>query len=123
MRRQPDVGAPALETNIGASALAGGRRSTKSQISPMIDLTSDAHFGDPRFLRFERRRLPNMAEHNVMLIRNWNETVSRTPVSWGRDVGECRRLQRTARDRKHLIVGNNDPETTTILAGWAQRGE
>ena len=65
-----------------------------------------------------------MLEHDGALIRNWNETISPDDEVWHLgDVmspmaGSCDELLAELNGRKHLIVGNNDPETTTGASGW-----
>lgn len=91
---------------------------------PMIYFTSDTHFGDSRVLRIDRRPFSTMAEHDAALIANWNAVVGQDDDVWhlGDVIGprdDCARLLTTLNGRKHLIVGNNDPETTTGAAGWS----
>ncbi|MBB2682739.1 UNVERIFIED_ORG: calcineurin-like phosphoesterase family protein [Rhizobium etli] len=91
----------------------------------MIYFTGDTHFADPRVLRIDRRPFPDMASHDVTLIRNWNEIVGPQDDIWHLgDVmsfrgGDCDQLLSMLNGRKHLIVGNNDPPTTTEATGWA----
>lgn len=90
----------------------------------MIYFTSDTHFGDPRALRLDRRPFFNMVEHDNALIRNWNETVGPDDEVWhlgdfiSARAGDCTELLARLNGRKHLIVGNNDPPTTTNSPGW-----
>lgn len=90
----------------------------------MIYFTGDTHFGDPRVLRLDRRPFPNIIEHDVALIQNWNETVSPEDDVWhlgdvmSPKAGTCDELLSKLNGRKHLIVGNNDPEATTKSSGW-----
>jgi calcineurin-like phosphoesterase family protein len=94
----------------------------------MIYFTSDTHFGDPRVLRIDRRPFSNMAEHDEALIGNWNVIVGEDDDIWHLGdfmsirAGDCDALLQRLNGRKHLIVGNNDPETTTTAAGWASVG-
>ena len=96
----------------------------KHQIPPMIYFTGDTHFGDPRVLRLDRRPFPTMVEHDVALIRNWNETVRPEDEVWHLgDVmsskgGDCDELLAKLNGSKHLIIGNNDPETIIGSPGW-----
>ncbi|MFP3546662.1 hydrolase [Rhizobium sp. SIMBA_035] len=91
----------------------------------MIFFTGDTHFGDPRVLRLDRRPFQNMAEHDATLIRNWNETVGADDKVWhlgdvmSAKAGDCDELLAKLNGSKHLIVGNNDPATTTGSSGWA----
>lgn len=91
----------------------------------MIFFTGDTHFGDTRVLRIDRRPFSDMAEHDVALIRNWNQVVGPDDDVWHlgdfmfSKAGDCTELLARLNGRKHLIVGNNDPEPTTKAAGWA----
>lgn len=90
----------------------------------MIFFTGDTHFGDPRVLRIDRRPFPDMAEHDAALIANWNAVVRHDDDVWhlgdfmSPKAGDCSELLAELNGRKHLIVGNNDPETTTYAEGW-----
>jgi calcineurin-like phosphoesterase family protein len=90
----------------------------------MIFFTSDTHFADPRVLRIDRRPFPNMAEHDAALIKTWNAVVGDDDDVWhlgdfmSAKGGDCDELLVRLHGRKHLIVGNNDPETTTSASGW-----
>lgn len=85
----------------------------------MIYFISDTHFADPRVLRIDRRPFPDMSEHDVALIRNWNATDGEEDEVWhlgdfiSARGGECDQLLSRLNGRKHLIIGNNDPVTTT----------
>ena len=85
--------------------------------------TSDTHFGDPRGLRIDRRPYRSVAEHDAVLVARWNETVAAEDEVW--HLGDFARTSKLAaailpelNGRKHLIVGNNDPEPSTEH-GWA----
>jgi calcineurin-like phosphoesterase family protein len=90
----------------------------------MIYFTGDTHFGDTRVLRLDRRPFPNMADHDVTLISNWNEAVSSEDEVWhlgdfmSARAGDCTELLGRLNGRKHLVAGNNDPATTTASSGW-----
>ncbi len=90
----------------------------------MIYFTGDTHFGDPRVLRIDRRPFPNMAEHDLALIENWNTVVGQDDDVWhlgdfiSVKAGNCAELLAKLNGRKHLIIGNNDPEKTTDADGW-----
>ncbi|RWX09039.1 hydrolase [Rhizobium leguminosarum] len=90
----------------------------------MIYFTGDTHFGDPRVLRLDRRPFFSMVEHDAALIRNWNETVDPKDEVWhlgdfmSAKTGDCAELLARLNGRKHLIIGNNDPATTTNSPGW-----
>jgi calcineurin-like phosphoesterase family protein len=91
----------------------------------MIFFTSDTHFGDSRVLRIDRRPFPDMATHDVALIRNWNLIVGIDDEVWhlgdfmSSRAGDCDTLLDRLHGRKHLIVGNNDLEATTDASGWS----
>ncbi|KQS64121.1 hydrolase [Rhizobium sp. Leaf371] len=90
----------------------------------MIYFTGDTHFGDPRVLRIDRRPFRTMAEHDAALIANWNAVVGEEDEVWHLgDViskrGDCVQMLAALHGRKHLIIGNNDPETTIQAKGWS----
>ena len=90
----------------------------------MIFFTSDTHFADPRVLRIDQRPFANMAEHDAALIQTWNDVVDEDDDVWhlgdfmSARGGDCDELLVRLHGRKHLIIGNNDPETTTSASGW-----
>ena len=91
----------------------------------MIYFTSDTHFGDTRVLRLDRRPFPNMVAHDAALIESWNKIVGPDDDVWhlgdfmSARAGDCSELLSRLKGRKHLIIGNNDPGTTTTATGWA----
>jgi calcineurin-like phosphoesterase family protein len=91
----------------------------------MIYFTSDTHFADPRVLRIDRRPFANMAEHDMALFLNWNDVVGKDDEVWhlgdfmSARGGDCDELLSALNGRKHLIIGNNDPATTTSAKVWA----
>jgi calcineurin-like phosphoesterase family protein len=91
----------------------------------MIYFTSDTHFADPRVLRIDRRPFPDMVAHDAALIQYWNDVVCDDDDVWHLGDfmsvrgGDCDELLGKLNGRKHLIIGNNDPETTTSASGWA----
>ncbi|MCO6420253.1 metallophosphoesterase family protein [Sinorhizobium meliloti] len=93
-------------------------------IGEMIYFTGDTHCGDPRVLRIDRRPFSNMAEHDAALIANWNETVSPQDEVWhlgdfaAKRNGLAEDILSRLNGRKHLIVGNNDPNETIGAGGW-----
>ncbi|MYZ49259.1 metallophosphoesterase family protein [Propylenella binzhouense] len=86
--------------------------------------TSDTHFGDPRVLRLDKRPFPSVAAHDEALFALWNETVGPDDVVWHLgdfargDAERISALLARLNGRKHLIVGNNDPEATTGAPEW-----
>ncbi|GLQ54856.1 metallophosphoesterase family protein [Devosia nitrariae] len=91
----------------------------------MLYFTSDTHFADSRVLRIDRRPFATVAEHDAALIQYWNEVVSADDEVW--HLGDFARgprdhvevLLTRLNGRKHLIIGNNDPEPTIAAAGWS----
>lgn len=87
--------------------------------------TADTHFGDPRVLRIDRRPFGTVAEHDAALIANWNVAVDHDDDVWhlgdftSARAGDCEELLGKLNGRKHLVIGNNDPQTTTCASGWA----
>ncbi|MCQ8783404.1 metallophosphoesterase family protein [Mangrovibrevibacter kandeliae] len=87
--------------------------------------TSDTHFADPRVLKIDRRPFPSLAAHDEALIERWNAVVGPADTIW--HLGDFARAGRPnveallarLNGEKHLIVGNNDPETTVTAQGWA----
>lgn len=91
----------------------------------MIYFTSDTHFGDPRVLRIDHRPFSDTAAHDAALIEHWNAIVGSDDDVWhlgdfmSKRAGECDLLLGRLNGRKHLIIGNNDPERTMEAKGWA----
>ncbi len=91
-----------------------------------IFFTSDTHFDDARRIRIDHRPFATIEEHDAALIARWNETVGVndevyhvgdfTAAKTDRRVSE---LLAALNGRKHLIIGNNDPQTTIENKGWA----
>jgi len=91
-----------------------------------IFFTSDTHFGDLRVLRFDHRPFADLVEHDVALVRRWNEVVTDPDEVWhlgdfalGPDRGRIEDLLASLAGRKHLIIGNNDGEDTLRSRHWA----
>jgi calcineurin-like phosphoesterase family protein len=91
----------------------------------MIYFTSDTHFGDPRILRIDRRPFPDLADHDVTLIRYWNATVGPDDEVWhlgdfmSSRAGNADQLLSALNGKKHLIIGNGDPAEVINASGWA----
>jgi len=90
----------------------------------MIYFTSDTHFGDLRVLRIDRRPFASVAEHDVALVRYWNETVSPADEVWHLgdfargSAAEIEALLSSLNGRKHLVIGNNDGPAAIAAKGW-----
>jgi calcineurin-like phosphoesterase family protein len=87
--------------------------------------TSDTHFSDPRVLRIDRRPFEDVDKHDAALIGWWRETVTEDDTLWhlgdfARDAPEGRASEILAQlpGIKHLIIGNNDPESVTCDPAW-----
>jgi calcineurin-like phosphoesterase family protein len=92
----------------------------------MIYFTSDTHFGDSRVLRIDRRPFATMIEHDQALIETWNAIISAQDEVWhlgdvmsSRSSVDADRLLDRLNGRKHLVIGNNDPDAVTAATGWA----
>ncbi len=91
-----------------------------------VFFTSDTHFGEARILRAAKRPFATIAEHDIALKHNWNETVAINDDVWHLgDVGIApgadgmTELLETLNGRKHLIIGNNDGPKTLASSAWA----
>lgn len=91
--------------------------------------TSDTHFSDPRVLRIDRRPFASLEEHDAALIGWWREIVKDDDTVWhlgdfARDspAGRASDILAQLPGIKHLIVGNNDPESVTSDPAWASVG-
>jgi calcineurin-like phosphoesterase family protein len=94
-----------------------------------VFFTSDTHFGDPRVLRIDRRPFRTVVEHDQTLIGRWNVAVAPSDTVWhlgdvsrARTAAEVDSLLDRLNGQKHLIIGNNDPETTLSARGWSSIG-
>ncbi|MDM9646697.1 hydrolase [Rhizobium sp. S163] len=73
----------------------------------------------------DRRPFPNMVAHDAALIESWNRIIGPDDDVWhlgdvmSARAGDCSELLSRLKGRKHLIIGNNDPGTTTTSMGWA----
>jgi calcineurin-like phosphoesterase family protein len=88
--------------------------------------TSDTHFGQGAALGFFRRPFSSAAAMDEALVAGWNETVGAEDEVW--HLGDFAIRQSASRmaeildrlaGRKHLVRGNNDPDETAALPGWA----
>jgi calcineurin-like phosphoesterase family protein len=90
----------------------------------MIYFTADTHFGDRRVLNIDRRPFLDLATHDAALIENWNNVVGKDDEIWhlgdfmAARGGNCDEMLAKLHGRKHLIIGNNDPESVTTASGW-----
>ena len=84
--------------------------------------TSDTHFGDHRTLNLYPRPFETVAQMDAELIARWNAVVGPDDEVW--HLGDFARTAELAsavlaqlNGRKHLVVGNNDPDPSAE-AGW-----
>lgn len=90
----------------------------------MIFFTADTHFGDRRVLNIDRRPFLDLATHDAALIENWNSVVGNDDEVWhlgdfmSSRGGDCDQALAKLHGRKHLIIGNNDPESVTTASEW-----
>lgn len=77
---------------------------------------SDLHFGHNNIIRFSDRPFPDVDTMNEMLIKNFNDVVSKDDISiWVGDVSfkgteESKKIVRRCNGYKILVVGNHDFE-------------
>jgi calcineurin-like phosphoesterase family protein len=90
-----------------------------------IFFTSDTHFGHGGALGLYRRPFGSVAAMNDAIVERWNEVIGPEDEVW--HLGDFAIRQRPEvvaalldrlRGRKHLLIGNNDPPTTTELDRW-----
>jgi calcineurin-like phosphoesterase family protein len=91
-----------------------------------ILFTSDTHFGHAGARALYRRPFGSVAEMDAVMVDRWNLTVGAEDEVWhlgdfalGMSASAMAELLARLHGRKHLITGNNDPTTTTSLAGWS----
>ncbi|WP_349371827.1 metallophosphoesterase family protein [Salinarimonas sp.] len=91
-----------------------------------VYFTSDTHFSDPRVLAIDRRPFASLADHDAALIAAWRERVREGDVVWhlgdfarDRPAGRAAEILARLPGEKHLLVGNNDPDSVTALPFWA----
>ncbi|RAK51364.1 metallophosphoesterase family protein [Phenylobacterium deserti] len=84
--------------------------------------TSDTHFGDHRTLNLYPRPFETVAQMDAELIARWNTAVGPQDEVW--HLGDFARTTKIAvavlpqlNGRKHLVVGNNDPDPDAV-GGW-----
>jgi calcineurin-like phosphoesterase family protein len=84
--------------------------------------TSDTHFGDHRVLNLYHRPFATVAAMDEALIAAWNATCGPDDEVWhlgdfARTASQAAALLPRLNGRKHLVVGNNDPEPNAAV-GW-----
>jgi calcineurin-like phosphoesterase family protein len=88
-----------------------------------VFFTADTHFGDHRVLNISKRPFKTVIEMDAAMIARWNSAVASEDEVW--HLGDFARSGKIAavtlpvlNGRKHLIVGNNDPEEV-LKFDWA----
>lgn len=84
---------------------------------------SDTHFGDHRALNIHKRPFASVSEMDELLIQRWNEAVRPDDELWhlgdfARRAADAARVLPQLHGRKHLVVGNNDPEDVVAMTDW-----
>ena len=87
---------------------------------------SDTHFGDHRVIWMYKRPFATVPDMDAAMIGHWNAVVGEDDEVWHLgdfavrySADRTSALLRRLNGRKHLIVGNNDPATTTEAPEWA----
>ena len=90
-----------------------------------VFFTADTHFGHGGARGLYRRPFATVAETDAAMIANWNAVVGDDDEIWhlgdfavGPDPARVETLLASLSGIKHLVTGNNDPETTRRLDGW-----
>jgi calcineurin-like phosphoesterase family protein len=88
--------------------------------------TGDTHFGHGGALGLFRRPFASIAAMDDAMVERWQEAVAEDDEVWHLgDFAVRQPAERTSSllarlpGRKHLIIGNNDGESTVMLSGWA----
>ena len=81
---------------------------------------SDLHFGHQNALSFDDRPFKTIEDHDIALIKNWNDTVGIDDdvwvlgdISWY-NVTRTIEIFKHLNGKKHLIIGNHDRNTLEI---------
>ncbi|WP_312488552.1 metallophosphoesterase [Sphingomonas sp.] len=93
-----------------------------------VFFTADTHFGDHRTINIQKRPFASVAEMDAAMIERWNSVVAPGDVVW--HLGDVARRPADVPDIlarlhgfKHLLRGNNDPDATLTVPGWASVGD
>jgi calcineurin-like phosphoesterase family protein len=88
--------------------------------------TSDTHFGHAGALALYRRPFASVVAMDAALVERWNEAVAPEDEVWHlgdfavrQPAERVSHLLERLHGRKHLVVGNNDPPSTTALKQWS----
>ena len=91
-----------------------------------VFFTADTHFGHGGARGLYRRPFPSTAAMDAAMVEAWNAVVGPEDVVWhlgdfalGPKPDRVEALLDGLSGVKHLVTGNNDPDTTRRLPGWA----
>lgn len=91
-----------------------------------VFFTADTHFGHAGARALYRRPFASVADMDAAMVARWNAVVGRGDEVWhlgdfavGLTVSATTAVLGALNGRKHLIVGNNDPDSTVAQAAWA----
>lgn len=91
-----------------------------------VFFTADTHFGHGGARGLYRRPFPSTAAMDASMVDAWNAVVGSEDVVWhlgdfalGPKPDRVEALLDGLSGIKHLVTGNNDPDTTRDLPGWA----
>jgi len=83
-----------------------------------IFITADTHFGHENIIEYEDRPFEDILKHNIALVSNWNSAVSiYDEVFMLGDFAfkDCDSIEFLLNGKIHLIKGNHDSSTETII--------
>lgn len=110
----------------GALALAAAPRERQNGRRMTTYFTADTHFGHAGARALYRRPFADVPAMDAAMIAAWNARVQPADEVWhlgdfavGRGTDQAAALLQQLPGRKHLIIGNNDPEAVQALPGWA----
>ena len=93
-----------------------------------VFFTADTHFGDHRTINIQRRPFASAAAMDEVLVAGWNAVVGSADEVWhlgdvARRPSDVPALLARLSGVKHLVRGNNDPDSTLAAPGWASVGD
>ena len=93
-----------------------------------VFFTADTHFGDHRTINIQKRPFASVAAMDALLIERWNAVVAPDDIVWhlgdvARRPADVAALLARLHGTKHLLRGNNDPDATLAVPGWASVGD
>lgn len=91
-----------------------------------VFFTADTHFGHAGARALYRRPFASVAEMDAAMVVRWNAAVGQGDEVWhlgdfavGLTAPATAVVLGALNGRKHLITGNNDPDSTLAQAAWA----